>query len=105
MSRIERRLAISFALGVCLNGVAAAQRADSLFLLGAVGGTIWNNPSTTSYMSDMHEMGGNWAAVAAWVFPNEQVMYDRLHEAETLGIRIVLSDAKLWGDSADMMVS
>jgi len=50
-------------------------------------------------------MGGNWAAVAAWVFPNEQVMYDRLHEAETLGIRIVLSDAKLWGDSADMMVS
>jgi hypothetical protein len=57
------------------------------------------------YVPDIESLGGNWMMMTQAYFLNEAEMWSRFQEADGDGIRIVLTDARLWGDPPDMNVT
>lgn len=94
---------ITILLGVCV--FTGAQANDTLFNMGAMGFWTPYFPDTQDYLPDMHAMGGNWMMMTQAYFRNEPEMRARFEEADDHGIRIVLTNARLWTDPPDMNVT
>jgi hypothetical protein len=102
---MNKALSAGLVVVLCVATVVAVLPADTLFNMGAMDFCTPDVTDSADYVPAMHELGGNWMMMTQAQFESEPEMWNRFQEADAHGIRIVLTDARLWGDPPDMNVT